>query len=155
MSETVKIDQHILDMYNDVQRRKEQHEKTASLAKRSWKTTCSYPIGATYINIQTATTDQLRAVVGHLITQQRLDQEVGELIPELKVPVTRVGASSVDDWIEDINTRIAKMSHAVMAKTLADLESKLNAILPEAVKKELEVKAIQAQLNQISQHSQV
>jgi hypothetical protein len=148
---TVKIDDRIVQLYHDVQERKSELAKTQQNADRNWKTTCSYPLSNSgSVNIQTATVDQLRVIVGSIITEDRLQGEVGKLIPELAVSVSKVSGFAVADWLEDVNTRIAKMSAKKMAVVLTDLESKLNSILPADLKRELELQEIEKQFKDIA-----
>lgn len=146
-----KTDKKTLDLINEV---KKQKAEIAKLDKPNWRTTCSF----SYVefNISNSINIHVESNVGNLVKIAAFLQHGEKSYVEtakgdrgLKVenlpPFTWQGFS-LDDWMEDIKTRICKIQIATKRKKLEVLETRLNAIISPELRAELELEEITKEL---------
>ncbi len=151
MAKKATTDQKTLDLIKEVQNRKAEISK---LERPNWKTNCSFSFvegSSTTVNIHVeSNVKNLIGYAAHLIEKERsynsaattLGLDGAESVP----PFTWSGFS-VNDWLDDIKTRINKIQISFKKKKLEILESRLNAVISPELKAELELQAIANELS--------
>lgn len=147
MSKEVNVDEQTLSLINAVNKQK----KEISKAERpQWKTNCLFSYTE---NPQNATNIHVEANIRNLVCfaaflkerEKSYDEAAAEL--EVKAPAFTWGGFPVDEWLDDIKTRISKLQIASKKTNLEKLEARLNAIISPELKRKLELEAIASELN--------
>lgn len=138
-------DNAVLNLFQVVNKQKEE-VKLAEKAYKRWNTNCSFKLfGSSPVNIQTANEQTIVKALAELLTFSQNIEKAYEL---LGVTVdNRHDGYSVDEWIEDFKKRIATIHFQKKKEKLQELEKRLNGILSTEQRREMELKAIMADLD--------
>lgn len=135
-----------LKLINEVNRRK---AEIAKAERPTWKTNCSFA----YVEGNPATTNlhvasNIRDLVCIASFLRDKEKSYANAAKELGVDAPKFSwcGSSVEDWLEDIKTRISKLEIASRRKKLEELESRLNSIISPDLRRQMELEAIQKEL---------
>lgn len=135
-------DDQIRQLYYTVKQKREEVE-TAE-ARPTWHTNCAFRFEADQnskvYNLQTADKDTLLLIAGTLILKEDAYIKGAEAL-EVKSTFKWLGYS-VEDWMTDLKLRMNKLELSTKKAELARLEKKLNLILPESLRVQIELDEI-------------
>lgn len=114
---------------------KEKRDKLSSIRKFSPNTNCILELDGARNNIQVLNKDQLVLLACKLISYKNSSKELGY---ELKI-----GGFLVNEWIEDIKSKLDLLTIKAEEKKLKDMEDKLTALLSNEKRTELEIEEIE------------
>lgn len=123
--------------------KKQVEEKKASLsASKTFnpKTNCSLLIGAERINIRAESKDRLVEALVH-VNSLKLSAESLNLLDEYKL-----SGFKVQEWISDIQCRLAQLDRKKEEERLKVLEDRLHSLLSVDKKVELEIEDLKRQI---------
>ena len=146
---TNSIDTQITELFEVLNQKKKLVEESETKSKLKWKTNCSFPsvFGTTHpINIQTQTESALVELLSDLLIHIEYNKRAAALIGS-KLNATMWGGFSVEDWVEDFATRIAKINLIKEQNELIELEKRLNAVVSPEQRRQLEVEALKTALS--------
>ena len=132
-----KNDEKILILRKQIEEKKEQLKK---LAKFNPVTNCSIELDSVRYNLNTLTNEQLILLLVKL-NMYKLS------VNDLKINDFNISGYKVDDWIEDIKSKLEILNQRNEQNKLKQLESKLTKMLSEEKKTELEIEEIANILN--------
>jgi hypothetical protein len=148
------IDNKINDMLKQLTAQQQELAEAETEAKKKWVTNCSFPTvyGATtaVINIQTQSEKSLVQLLADLLAYQSHATKAAELLGVDVVVANEWGGFPIDGWISDFRTRIAKVQLAQRKQELAQLETRLNAIVSPEQRRQMELELIMQQLSKDS-----
>lgn len=136
-----------LKLIDEVNKRK---AEIAKIEKPSWATNCSFPLDEENSNSKKAlhVVSDVRTLVGYasrLLAGERAYKDAAKALG-VDAPAYTWGGFSVADWIADIKLRIDQIQIATKKEKLEALENRLNAIITPELRREMELKAIAAEL---------
>ena len=135
-------DDQIRQLYYTVKQKREEVE--AAEARPTWRTNCAFRFEADQnskvYNLQTADKDTLLLIAGTLLYREEIYAKGVEALG-VKSKFTWLGYS-VEDWMTDLKLRMNKLELSTKKAELAKLEKKLNAILPESLRVQIELEEI-------------
>lgn len=140
MTNTNNPDEVINKLFAKLQEKKKQIE---SIERPQWRTNFSFaynPQEAARVNIQTCGVDQLVDILGFLLSKESAWNQASKML-ELKSDF-KWQTFSMDDWLHDIKTRVAKISIDSKKKEYKQLEDKLNALVSPEQRRLMELEAI-------------
>lgn len=139
-------DQTTMDLLNEVNKRK---KEIAKIDKCKWKTNLNfrYVVGTPTINLQVVNSvpelvDIAAYISDRIASYDAMATSLGIAVPELVID-----GYSAADWLDDVKTRINKVTINDKKRALEKLESRLNAIISPELRAEMELKAIQEELS--------
>ena len=140
-----KTDEKTLGLIKEIQRRK---AEIATLEKPNWRTNCSFSYGSQLIaiNIHVSDTRTLILIAAFLSDKKKGYDAVAPTLGIESIPEFTWGGFSVDDWLSDIKTRIAKIQIVSKRQKLEQLETRLNAIVSPELRAAMELEAIESEL---------
>jgi hypothetical protein len=143
---TITIDQKILDLFNVINKQKQEVEQAELEVKQSWKTKCSIEVDwtSTPINIQTINEQGVHRVHADLLMKHEYYKKSCDILgcgAEFKW-----GGYSLEDWQQDLKKRLAVIQVRTKKDNLAELEKRLNSIVSPEQKRQMELDAITSQL---------
>lgn len=135
-------DETTLKLIEEVTKRK----KEISDAERpNWKTNCSFQMGDQHVNLHVAGKGVLIEVLSFLIGKM---EHHCKAVALLDISVDFMwGGFKFDDWLDDIRTRMNKVTLADKKKKLEKLESRLEGIVSPELRRKLELESIERELN--------
>lgn len=139
-------DKKVRGLFDLVQEKK---RAIAKIEKPNWKTNCCFSYDSTRVdanvNIATVrTVEEVLKMAAFLFAQRQSFEQVQEFFStNVKF---KWGGYSYDDWMYDFKARIDKIQIAKKRKELEVLESRLDAILSPELKAEMEIEAIEKEL---------
>lgn len=142
------LDDQVLALFNTV---RERQQAIQASEKPQWKTTCTIGTSETTvtdrINIQTVS-DLGRLIDIHAFLLAKEDYwSKSQKALGLKMPLPfRWLGYSVSAWTVDIQTRIAQIELTVKRAELRTLEARLDKLISQDQRRELELAAIQKEL---------
>ncbi len=140
---TDRIDSKITELFAVLTKQKEEVSEAVKTSKHKWKTNCSFPsvFGNTQpINIQTQTEPALVELLSDLLIHREFSRKAAEALGVDHKDTW--GGASIDDWIDDFKTRIAKIQLAAKQVKLTQLEQRLDAIISPEQRRALELEEI-------------
>lgn len=144
-----KTDQKTLDLIKEVAKQKAEISKAE---RPNWKTNCAFTYiegnlnGATNLHVQ-SNVKELISIAGFLLEKAEAYGKAASALGLNSPPSFTWSGFSVDDWLEDIRTRINKLQIASKKEKLEKLEFRLNAIISPELRAEMELAAIQSDLS--------
>lgn len=141
------VDQAVLALLVKVEKKKQEIEKAKK--RPTWKTSCSLgrdpSTTATRVNIQTVR--DVRVLVE--LYAFLLDQQ-----DSLKKAATELGVEEedswqdkpIDDWKDDIKTRVSQLSIEKKQKELEELDNRVNRLVSPEQRRIMELRALQEAL---------
>lgn len=120
-----------------------EEKKVALMAAKSnepYKTTCVIDLGGNKINIHVLKTDELAMLLVKLNAYRMSAENLG-------MQLFAISGYDVNMWMDDVKKRIAMLKSKETERELKAAEEKLNALLSEDKKTELEIDNIEALLN--------
>lgn len=120
-----------------------EEKKVALMAAKSnepYKTTCVIDLDGNKINIHVLKTNELAMLLVKLNVYRMSAENLG-------MQLFAISGCDVNMWIDDVKKRIAMLKSKETEKELRAAEDKLNALLSEDKKTELEIDNIEALLN--------
>ena len=136
------IDSKINLLLKTVKEQQEEVAKTEKKSKTSWNTTCSYNMAnGKIVNIQICKEDKVIDVMTDLIREKTLRDQAYKAL-DLDHTLEDHNGFSIDDWTEDLKKRLASLRLKNQKEKLTILEKRLNNILSEEQKRELELEDI-------------
>lgn len=141
------LDAQIKALFSELIKRKAMVEDDEAKIKRSWKTNCSLTIEGLGqpINIQVATEQKLLGVYAHML---QVSDYKAEAATELNIKFDdEWGGFPTADWIMDFKKRIASIHIKTKKLKLAELESRLEAIVSPEQRREMELAAIMSEMD--------
>jgi hypothetical protein len=143
-----KMDDQTVALLDKIRRDKAAIEKAE---KPDWKTNASftYVEGSSQItNIKTVSNvRELIQMGAFLIERERSFQAAAIRLKVADPPTFTWGGFSLEDWLSDFKARIAKIQIQVKKDKLEKLESRANAIISPELRRQLELEAIQKELD--------
>lgn len=147
-----KMDSQTLELLNRIKSEKEEIEKAE---RPNWKTNASFAFfegsqapGLSVITNIKAVTDVriLIMIASHIKIQHDAYHDVAKIMG-VTTPFTWCGFS-MEDWFEDIKSRINKVNISSKKAKLEALEARANAIISPELRREMELEAISKELGQ-------
>ena len=141
---TTAIDAKITELFGVLNNKKPEVEAAEKASQQKWKTNCSFPsvFGNTQpINIQTQSESTLIELLSDLMIHREF-QSKAALMLGAKSTAGTWGGFTIDEWVEDFKTRVAKIQLADKKKDLVQLEKRLDAIVSPEQRRALELEAI-------------
>lgn len=142
------IDSKITELFGVLNKKKAEVEAAEGESKKKWITNCSFPsvFGNTQpINIQTQTESALVELLSDLMVHDEHMRKAAELLG-VEYKSGTWGGFSIDAWIEDFKTRVAKIQLAAKKAELIQLEKRLDAIVSPEQRRQLELESIMKSL---------
>ena len=141
-------DEQVRELFKVVQAKKVEIEK---LEKPCWETSCEFGFsinsGHDRIKLSTVTdTRKLVEIMAFLIDRKEKSEKAAEELG-VKYDFTWLGFT-VDEWKNDLKTRVNQISIQQKRKELSELESRLNAIISPELRAEMELEAIKEALGE-------
>lgn len=135
---------------NLIQEVKKQKEEIAKAERPNWVTNCSFsyterPNDAINIHVE-ANIRNLICIAAFLRERERSYKEASEILG-IDAPTFTWCGFNVNDWIEDLKTRINKIQIASKRKKLEALESRLNSIISPELRAKMELEEIASELS--------
>ena len=143
-----KTDQRILTLIEEVKRRR---AEIAAIDHPVWKTNCAFTQVegdmSKAVNLHVVPDVRtLITIAGFLLARSR-DYEIAVSVLGVSVyPQFTWQGFAVNDWLDDITLRIARIQIASKQKELAELEARLNAIITPELRAQIELEAIEETL---------
>ncbi len=144
---TVKTDKKTLALIADIKKRKDELRK---LDRPTWRTNCAFAFEegpSSPMNIQVVNLRQLVEIVAFLHRKKLDYEEAGRVLGVENLPKFEWRGYSAEEWTEDVRLRISRIEIVAKKKQLETLEARLNSIISPELKAELELDAIQSELN--------
>lgn len=145
----MKTDKKTLEL---IQLVKKQKEEIASLERPSYRTNCSFTfvegVNTNAVNLHVETdVRKLVDMAGFLKAREKAYLEMASWLGVEGTPPTFTWSGyKVEEWFEDIKTRIAKVQISSKRKKLEALEERLNKIVSPELRAQLELEAIAGEL---------
>lgn len=143
-----KVDTVVQALIDVVAERKQEISKAE---KPNWKTNCTFAFsedaqpGQRY-NIQTITdVSRLVGMLAFLMGQEENFKKAAKALNVSTKNFTWLGYS-VEDWKEDLDTRITKINISKKKKELEEIEARLDKLISPELRAQLELEAIKALL---------
>ena len=145
-----KTDNKTLELIKEVNRRK---AEIAQADKPNWKTNCSFSFvegssssGAINLHVE-SNVQTLIKIAAFLINKYDEYRRAVNVLGVIDAPNLTWNGFSIEDWTEDVKSRINKVQIASKRKALEVLESRLNAVISPELRAEMELQAIAEALN--------
>lgn len=146
---TTTIDDVIKQQFNKVTQLKAEVEVTEKAAKRGWKTNCSFvhpSIATGPVNLTIAQeADVFRAMV-ELLNYRTGAEKACEILELPATDEVKYQGFLISDWVDDMKKRVAMCQLKSRKDKLAQLESRLAAIISPEQKRQMELEAIMNEL---------
>lgn len=137
-----KQDKTVQDLFAVIQKKK---EVIAKAEKPNWKTNCSFgyikdsPTGR--VNLQVLNdVQELIHILGFLIEKEKAFAEAAKFL-DVDAKFDWFGYT-LDEWREDVQTRVNKIQIIDKKKTLEKLEARLNSLISPEFRAEMELAEI-------------
>ena len=140
------IDNRIQELFKKVELKK---KEIKNIESSNWKTNCSFtfnPGSADRLNIHVISdAESLISILAFLLEKESFYSKAME---ELGISGSKFTwqTYSVEEWKQDVQSRLNKINISKKKKQLSELEEKLNGLVSPEVKRQLEVAAIEALL---------
>lgn len=146
-SKVESVDQAVLDLLVKVDQKKKEIAKAK--IRPSWKTSCTFgrdPASAQdRINIQTVREPRKLVEIFAFLTSQQ--EELKNAAQELGVDFDETWQNySINDWKDDIRTRIGQLMIEKKQKELEELDGRVNRLVSPEQRRVMELKALQQEL---------
>jgi len=144
-------DQKTVELMNEIKRRKTELTK---LSKSNWRTNCTFTYGpygtkADVYNLQVLSdVKDLIMIAAFLREKERTYKETASALKVESVPEFAWNGFYVSEWLEDITARINKIQIVDKRKKLELLEQRAQSVISPELKREMEIQAIMADLEQ-------
>lgn len=125
-------------------------EEIAKVNRPQWKTNCKFTFSTNgkSINLHVESNlEVLTCMAAALLSHQAYYEQAARLLGQKPSEATWDG-SPVSDWIDDIKARLAKITVSEKRKSLQKLEARLNLIISPELKRQMELEAIQRELQE-------
>jgi hypothetical protein len=135
-----------LELIKQVQAKR---DEIAKVSRPQWKTNCifTFPGASKSINLHIqADLKTLVSMAAVLLSHKDYYEKALVLLNQKDLTPDWYG-STVDDWIEDIQTRIGIVGLNKKRQQLKLLEDRLDLIISPELKRQMEIEAIQKELN--------
>ena len=141
-------DQQTLLLIEEIKRRK---SEIASIQKPSWKTSCqfvnvwAYPVETVNLHVESSV-ERLVSFAAFLLGR---DEQFNLAIAHLELPglpETKWCGFTTKEWLHDIKARISKLQVGAKTSKLEQLEDRLNKIVSPELRAQMELQAIQQDL---------
>ena len=135
-----------LELIKQVQAKR---DEIAKVSRPQWKTNCNFtfPGASKSINLHIqADLKTLVSMAAVLLSHKDYYEKALVLLNKKDLTPDWYG-STVDDWIEDIQTRIGIVGLNKKRQQLKLLEDRLDLIISPELKRQMEIEAIQKELN--------
>lgn len=143
------LDGQITKLFEVVKKQKEEVEKAEKSSKQSWFTNCSFKtMTGSPVNIQVAQVDTVIKCMADLLIQSESYLGACKLLGVSKE--FRHDGYSVEDWTSDFKKRIAVVELSLKKAKLKELESRLYGIVSPEQKREMELKLIMQDVEDIT-----
>jgi hypothetical protein len=149
-----KTDEATLKLIKEVQKRKAEIEK---VKKPNWQTNCSFTYadksagqsGSSAINLHVCSDlSVLLNIAAFLSERAKTVKEAAKLLEVDSPPTFQWNGYPVQEWIDDLKMRVAQIQIKKKEDKLAQLEKRLNKIVSPELRAEMELEAIQAELDE-------
>lgn len=142
-----KTDKKTLELINDVKRQK---AEIAKAERANWRTNCAFAYqegSANTQNLQVVSNIRdLINIAAFLMDRSKSYKEAATAIGVDVAPEFTWSGFTLEDWIEDLKTRMSKIQVAARRKKLEACEERLNKIISPELRAELELAAITEEL---------
>lgn len=119
-------------------------EEIKNISAYSYKTNCAYIEDGKTINLQVL---DINAIAMKLAFLRRCSDDLAEIEKELGIKILKqIGNYSMADWDSDMCYIIKKKGLEQKRKELSDLENKLNKLVSPELKRQIELEAIEKEL---------
>lgn len=134
-----KNDEKILVLRKQIEEKK---EKLKNVTRFNPITNCSIELGGIRYNLNTLANEQLTLLLVELNMYNLSITDLG-----IDKDTFMISGYKVDEWIEDIKSKLENINQRNEQNKLKQLESKLTKMLSEEKKTELEIEEIESMLN--------
>lgn len=146
------IDQKIVELFNVVKKQKEDVALAEEQTKNPWKTNCSITIGTETQPkaIQSMNADKVFLTVTELLQKKHFAEEAAKIL-KMKVQPNELKHQNFtfDDWITDLQKRLAIIQLQDKKDELNKIEESLNKVVSPERRRIMEVEAITKSLGLI------
>lgn len=135
-----------MEMIEEVQRRK---KEIAGLEKPQWKTNCSFSYEEGRAGVNLHVYNDVRGLILMAAFLAEKFAAYTKAVTTLQIenpPAFMWSGFPVEDWLADIKTRVNKIQIGDKKRKLAEFEERLNKIISPEKRRELELAAIAAEL---------
>lgn len=142
------IDLKVTELFNVLNKKKQEFEKAEMASNKKWITNCSFPsvFGNTQpINIQVQSESNLVELLTDLLIHQEYARKASELL-NVKTKDINWGGFTIEQWIEDFKTRAAKIQLTTRKNELIQLEKRLDAVVSPEQRRAMELEALAKEL---------
>lgn len=142
-------DKKTQDLIKEVNKRK---AEIAKLERPNYKTNCTFTYiegnltGLINIHVE-SDVKKLVSIAGFVLDQRESFRRAAEKLQIDRVPDFTWNGFSIEDWLNDIQTRINKIQISTKKKNLETLEERLNKIISPELRAEMELEAIAGELS--------
>jgi hypothetical protein len=133
----ISTDEKIFQLKGKIEKRKKEIEV---LNKPSWKTNCILDLMGKKHNLHVIGLEECHLLLSFLLSLNDCSQKAADLLG-IETPNSLSGFSLLD-WIHDLVTRGKLLANKESEKKLREIEKKLDSLLSEGAKKEIELKEI-------------
>ena len=149
-----KTDQTTLKLIKEVQSRKAEIEK---VKKPNWQTNCSFSYidkstglgGSGAINLHVCSDlSVLLNIAAFLDERAKAVKAAAKLLEVDSPPTFKWNGYTVKEWLDDLKMRVAQIQIKKKEEKLEQLEKRLNKIVSPELRAEMELEAIQAELEE-------
>lgn len=149
-----KTDQATLDLIDQVRSKKAEVAKLATSAKHSWKTNCSFSTNRQdgmgtdkfHLNLRVAADISVLMHCAAIVVERHEAYQKAAEIMGVDAPPFTFCDYTQEEWLADIGARIKQLQLQTKAKSLEQLESRLDKIISPELKAQMEREAIAAEL---------
>jgi hypothetical protein len=111
-----------------------------SISKPQWKTNCNIEIFGKKQNLHVSTMGDCHTILSFLLTMQEKSEEASSILGYDDTPFYM--GYPLADWIHDVTMRGKILNKKRMEEKFVILNSKLDALLSDDAKREIEIKEI-------------
>lgn len=148
MAKKITTDSKTLDLINEVKKRKAEITK---LNKPNYKTNCAFSFvegntsNVMNLHVEASVANLVKAIAFLYGRHSNYNKAVIDC-GIIDAPPFTWNGFTLEDWVEDMKTRIAKIQISTKQKQLDLLESRLNAVISPELRAEMELDAIAEEL---------
>lgn len=130
---------------------KKQKSEIARADRPTWRTNCSFSQNegsSQTVNLQVESDVRRLIQIAAFIEQKHVGYALAASSLSVESPPQFAwGGFSLEDWLEDIKTRLMKIQISAKRRKLEVLEERLNSIISPELRAQIELEAIASELN--------
>lgn len=142
-----KTDKKTLDLIAEVNRQK---AEIAKADRPNWRTNCSFSYtegSSNAVNLQVESNVKNLILIAAFLTEKAANYKAAAATLGVDNPPDFTWSNfSLQDWLEDLKTRLTKIQIATKRKKLETLEERLNKVISPELRAQMELDAITSEL---------